>query len=329
MTEQNALLRTESNGLQDLDSSVANPPPWLIDALSVPREEGTIEVDGCDIHFFRWGDPSKPGLLLLHGFLAHARCFAFIAPFLAADYHIVAYDFSGMGDSGSRDSYPEQVRVKELLGVAEQTGLFADGKVPTIVAHSYGGHIGTAAMHAYAERFSGLIICDLMILRPEYLKANAERFRPPGHLNAGKPNKVYDTFEAAKKRFVLSPKQPVEEPSLFDYMAYHSLRQVDGGWSWKFDPSVFNREQGFEKKWMETAHQVALIPGKRVIIHGQDSVLFNADSCDYMRETVQELDTQPLPIIGVPVARHHLMLDQPLAFVSALRSVLELWQSEG
>jgi pimeloyl-ACP methyl ester carboxylesterase len=46
-----------------------------------------------------WGDPSKLGVLLLHGFLAHARCFAFITPFLAKEYYVVAYDFFGMGDS--------------------------------------------------------------------------------------------------------------------------------------------------------------------------------------------------------------------------------------
>src|SRR3546814_2919648 len=37
-----------------------------------------------------------------HGFLAHARCFAFIAPFLAKDYDVVAYDLSAMGDSAVR-----------------------------------------------------------------------------------------------------------------------------------------------------------------------------------------------------------------------------------
>jgi hypothetical protein len=34
-----------------------------------------------------------------------------------------------------------------------------------------------------------------------------------------------------------------------------------------------------------------------------------------------------IPIVAVPEARHHLMLDQPLAFVTALRTIVEIWQT--
>ena len=131
---------------------------------------------------------------MLHGFLAHARCFAFIAPYLAADYHVVAYDLSGMGDSDTRDTYPDQVRVDELMGVAEQTGLFEHDSKPTIIAHTFGGHVGVNTVHAHPDR----------------------------------PNRIYPDFATAKQRYVLSPPQPVEEKVLFDYMAYHSLKQVEG-----------------------------------------------------------------------------------------------------
>ena len=84
---------------RELPPDAPDAPQWLVDALQVPREEGWVNSDGCDVHFFRWGDPANPPLLLMHGFLAHARCMAFIAPFLAEQYHVVAYDLSGMGDS--------------------------------------------------------------------------------------------------------------------------------------------------------------------------------------------------------------------------------------
>ena len=314
-----------ANGLADLEHAVAHPPQWLSEALSVPREEGVVDVDGCDIHYFRWGDRSKPAILMLHGFLAHARCFAFIAPYLAKDYHIVAYDHSGMGDSGARELYPEAIRIREALGVAQATGLFDNGKKPTLIAHSFGGHVATAVAHAHADKFAGLIICDLMILRPSYLAANTELFAPPGARNAGKPNRIYPDYDSAKLRFKLSPAQAVEHPELFDYMAYHSLRQVEGGWSWKFDPSVFNREPNFEEKWLETAEKVVTAPIRKAIIYGQQSFLFNADSVDYMHEMIAEQGTDSFPIVGIPNARHHLMLDQPIAFVSALRTILSVW----
>ena len=61
----------------------------------------------------------------------------------------------------------------------------------------------------------------------------------------------------------------------------------------------------------------------KAIVHGGRSQLFTKDSAKYVRQ----LGGSDIPIITVPEARHHLMLDQPLAFVTALRSVLALWDS--
>ena len=99
-----------------VDSS--KTPSWFEGALAAPRKEGWLDSAGCPIHYFSWGNPANPGVLLLHGFLAHARCFAFIAPLLANDYYVVAYDFSGMGDSGAREQYPDEVRLQELIDLS-------------------------------------------------------------------------------------------------------------------------------------------------------------------------------------------------------------------
>lgn len=313
------------NGLGDLEYAVSNPSSWLTGALSVPREEGFVEVDGCDIHYFRWGDRTKPGILMLHGFLAHARCFAFIAPYLAKDYHIVAYDHSGMGDSGAREAYPEAARVREVMGVAQKTGLFDHNQKPSLIAHSFGGGVATATVHAHPDRFSGLIICDLMILRPSYIEENAELLKPPGGKKDRTSNKVYPDYQSAKQRFRLSPLQIVEQQELFDYMAFHSLKQVDNGWSWKFDPGVFRRESGFEKRWKKIGEKVVTAPVRKAIIYGEESLLFNADSVDYLRETIATLGEADFPMIAIPHARHHLMLDQPMAFITALRTALAVW----
>jgi len=307
--------------IADLHASIAEPPAWLVNALKVPREEGWVDANGCQIHYFRWGDPSKPPLVLLHGFLAHARCFAFIAPFLAQDFHVVAYDFSGMGDSGARDDYPESVRVDELMAVAKHTQLFNGVQKPTIIAHSYGGRIGLEAVQQYPDAFAGIVICDLMIIRPEVLEANAEHFRRPGSQDSSKPNRVYPDFESAKKRFVLAPPQVVEVPALFDFMAYHSLKQVEGGWTWKFDTSVYNVGPDGMKKWAKTGQMLVSAPGKKAVVYGAESFLFSADSADYVRE----LGGTNFPIIEIPNARHHLMLDQPIACSCVLKTILASW----
>jgi pimeloyl-ACP methyl ester carboxylesterase len=37
------------------------------------------------------------------------------------------------------------------------------------------------------------------------------------------------------------------------------------------------------------------------------------------------LTRQPLPVVDLPDAGHHPMLDQPLALVTGLRTLLALW----
>ena len=294
--------------------------------MAVPREEAFVEVDGSKVHYFRWGKRGKPPLLMTHGFLAHARCFAFIAPFLADEYDIIAYDLAGMGDSEIAADCDGEKRAKDMVAVANALDLFANAVKPKIIAHSFGSGVALTAMEMAGDRFGGLIICDLMVMRPEKLMAHFEGGGgPPGSGRSDRPNKVYPDYQSAHARFVLSPPQPVQEPFLFEYMAYHSLRRVDDGqqqgWSWKFDPMVFDRNENDMAKWAQTPQRIADLPHRLAMIYGENSKLFDADSAAYIRE----LGGNHVPMIAVPEAEHHLMLDQPLALVTALRSVLALW----
>jgi pimeloyl-ACP methyl ester carboxylesterase len=318
-------MNTQTSAVPDLAKELppdaAEAPEWLQEALLVPREEGWIASGGCDIHYFRWGNPENPGLLLMHGFLAHARCFAFIAPFLAENYHVVAFDLSGMGDSGVREHYSDADRAAEVEDVARATGLLDHAQKPIVVAHSYGGHVALTAMQDRHELFGGLIICDLMVLRPERLERWFGQEKPL-RSDPSRPNRVYPDYETARGRFVLSPPQPVNVPILFDYMAFHSLKQVEGGWTWKFDTSVFQSDFGHRERMFRQGRIIADTPGRKAIVYGQDSVLFDDDSARY----IHECGAIDVPIIGIPGARHHLMLDEPIAFVSVLRTILAQWR---
>ncbi|WP_417591331.1 alpha/beta fold hydrolase [Parasphingorhabdus sp.] len=301
-------------------------PAWFVQAMAVPREEAFVEVDGHKVHYFRWGKRGKPPLLMTHGFLAHARCFAFIAPFLAEDYDIVSYDLAGMGDSEIPDNCDSDKRAEGMIALAEALDLFSGTVKPKIIAHSFGSGVALTAMEMAGGRFGGLIICDLMVMRPERLAAHFENGGgPPGSGRSDRPNKVYPDYESARARFVLSPPQAVQEPFLFEYMAYHSLRPVQGGpqqgWSWKFDPMVFHRNENDMAKWAHTPQRIVDLPHRLAIVYGENSTLFDSDSAAYLRE----LGGDHIPMIAIPEAEHHLMLDQPLALVTALRSILALW----
>lgn len=299
-------------------------PDWFREALAVPREEGFIDVEGTRIHYFRWGDPSRPPVLMTHGFLAHARCFAFIAPFLAENHHVVAYDLSGMGDSDNRPGCDADARGAELVGVAEALALFDGPAKPVIIAHSFGASVGLTALALAGERFSGLILCDMMVLRPEVLEERGRQGSTrPGSGDPDKPQRRYPDYATARSRYVLSPPQAAGEAFLLDYMAFHSLRRCGDEWTWKFNPEVF-RQDNAQQGWQEVGQRLVATPGRKAIVHGEQSLLFTPDSVDYVRE----LGGSDIPIIAIPKAHHHLMLDQPLALITALRTILEIWRSE-
>jgi len=164
-----------SNDIVDLWADGLDLPAWFTGAMAVPREEAFVEVDGNKVHYFRWGPRGKPPLLVTHGFLAHAGCFAFIAPFLADDYDIIAYDLAGMGDSEMVADCDGTKRAEGMIAVADALDLFSGPVKPKIVAHSFGSGVALTAMELAGERFGGLIICDLMIMRPERLDRKSTR----------------------------------------------------------------------------------------------------------------------------------------------------------
>ena len=313
-----------SSDIVDIWADGQDLPDWFITAMDVPREEAFIEVDGVKVHYFRWGNRGNPPLLLTHGFLAHARCFAFIAPFLAGEYDVIAYDLAGMGESEMIPDCDGEKRAHGMVVLAEALDLFSGPVKPKIIAHSFGSGVALTAMEMAGERFGGLIICDLMIMRPEKLMEHFQRGNgPPGSGKANKPTNIYPDYETARGRFILSPPQDAQAPFLLEYMAYHSMRQVEGGWTWKFDPQVFARSDNDQMKWLKAPQRIADLPHRQAIIYGEKSKLFDADSAAYIRE----LGGEHIPMIAVPEAEHHLMLDQPLGFVAALRSTLAMWDA--
>lgn len=312
------------DGLSDIDREWVGEqtlPAWFTKALEVPREEGFVEVDGVRMHYFEWGNGDAPPILMAHGFLSHARSFAFIAPYLAQDYRVVAYDLSGMGDSEVRAGCSLADRADELIGVADGLGMFDGIEKPVVVGHSLGAKVALNALGRAQGALGGAIICDLLVMRPSALDRfwSGDRISP-GSGDPDRPLRRYPDYASARSRYVLSPPQPVGQPFLMDYMAYHSLRRDGDAFVWKFSPEVFRREDDRDQ-WREIGKKLVATAGRKALIYGESSGLFTPDSAQYVRE----LGGTSIPVVGIPQAHHHLMLDEPLAFVTALRTQLEAW----
>jgi pimeloyl-ACP methyl ester carboxylesterase len=281
-------------------------PRWARDALDARSEAGTVDVAGCPIAYRRWGDPDRPGILLVHGGGAHLQWWSFLAPFLLPDHHVVALDLAGHGDSGRRADYDPEVWADELVGVADATGLDR----PVLVGHSMGGFVSIVAAARHPDRWAGVVIVDSPVRRPDPESLELARRAPVP------VPRVYPTPEDALARFRLIPDQPCENRWAVELIGRRSLRPTEGGWRWAFDPLIFDR---IPRAIHEYLAQVRI---RTCVIHGQLSAIVTPDVTDYM----SELLGRSAPFVEIPQAHHHLLLDQPLAFVAALRAILADWE---
>ena len=288
--------------------AVPPAPAWFDAAVAELPEIGRVEVLGAGIETLTWGERGKPGLLLLHGNGAHAGWWRFVAPFFAADYRVTALSWSGMGGSDHRVRYDVTTFVTEIFAGAETTGLF-DAGPPLIVAHSFGGFpMMAAAMHR-GDRLRGAVIVDT-----PFRGVGEEGGRPPNATM--RPHRVYATLTEALARFRFAPAQGCDNPYIADRIARDSLVETEGGWTWRFDPFLWSR---FE---VGDARELLRAPGCPVaLIWGEQSLLMQPDRVSAMRAALPP----GTPAIGIPGAEHHVMVDQPLAFVTTLRGLFAGW----
>lgn len=284
-------------------------PAWFEQAVAVKSEVAYIDVAGARIRYLRWGDRKRPGLLLVHGNAAHAEWWSFIAPFLSGDYNVAALDLSGMGDSGHRPHYAMERFVEEELAVMQAAGMFEHEEPPVIVAHSFGGFVTILTGALHGDKLAGTIIVDSPVNPPH---------RPGGPpKREARPHRIYPTLTEALARFRLAPEQPCENDYIVDYVARRSLKAVDGGWTWKFDPALWSGPFSIG----DAAERLRSTKCRIAVMRGEMSVLMPHEVGEYMFNLLG----RAAPMIEIPQARHHVMLDQPLAFIAAVRALLADW----
>lgn len=287
-------------------------PAWFQRALNDPGEKGSVTVDGASIAYRTWGTRGRPGIALVHGSNAHLEWWRFVAPFLADQFRVVALDLSGNGDSGWRERYSGRGFADEVWVACQAAEL---GPRPFVVGHSFGGFVVLETGHVHGAQLGGIILADFTVSPPADYTEWGRRAEREG--KTSRATRVYPDIDAALARFRLIPEQPCQHPYVVDYIARQSLRRVDGGWTWKFDPALFDHlEMGADQrdKFVALQCRCALILGE----HSDDS---GAQSADYMARITDGI----LPIITIPETYHHMMFDEPLATAMAIEAYVLAW----
>jgi len=117
----------------------------------------TAEVNGLDVFYREAGRSDAPAILLLHGFPTSSHMFRNLIPTLAKEYHVVAPDYPGFGQSAMppRDGF-----AYTFDALSDVIGMFADRIGLTRFAmymQDYGAPVGYRLAERHPDRVTALV----------------------------------------------------------------------------------------------------------------------------------------------------------------------------
>jgi pimeloyl-ACP methyl ester carboxylesterase len=320
-------------------SPSSSSPKWFREALASPREEGQLFDGEAEIEYLRWR-PSKElaehaqGIIFVHGAGASAWWWSFIAPsFRELGYDCVSLSCSGCGRSGTKAQYSARVFVDEILFVSRTLGLFSRPNKPFIVSHSFGSVTALLLALTCGELFQGMILTDVRVGDTSFAESEQQRVISKASRQADRRFVQRDKWivhppsPPPREKFKLAPFQECTQPFVFDFIANTSAVKAENGagWTWTGDPDRFRKLSLF----VDTPYMIldeikkALEKVPMAFLFGTESFFFDMPR---MRETVLGGKLGALvPVSYIKGARHHLLLDEPAAFIAAVQAYLQMW----
>jgi pimeloyl-ACP methyl ester carboxylesterase len=292
-------------------------PDWFRHAIATRGDSCFVEVAGCSIHYLRWGEAHNPGLLLLPGSGGHAHWFSHVAPLLADQFHVISMDIAGCGDSGRRDLYTHDLIVAEIMAVCADSGMLSNRLPPILAGHSVGGqHVVRAAM-IHGGSLLGVLAIDG--LRYAELPHDPAVKALKGPRPAAPPPRIYPDYDSAIARFRLFPAPAIDIQSTYvlDHIAQHSVRQVTGGWGWKFDTAMAS----VASLGLELKDVLKDLPCHAAAIYGENTHLVD----ETLLSSMAAVTNGEVPVFTIPGTSHYPMIDSPLAFVAAIKGIGLTW----
>jgi pimeloyl-ACP methyl ester carboxylesterase len=118
----------------------------------------TTKIDGLDIFYREAGPQDAPVVLLLHGFPTSSHMFRNLIPALADEFHLVAPDYPGFGNSSMPTVDQFEYTFDHLAEVIEKFTEKVGLKKYSLYVQDYGAPIGYRLAVKHPERVQALIV---------------------------------------------------------------------------------------------------------------------------------------------------------------------------
>jgi pimeloyl-ACP methyl ester carboxylesterase len=195
------------------------------------------------LHYVDWGNEDAPTLVLIHGGRDHARSWDWVARSLRKEWHVVAPDLRGHGDSAH--AVGGNYTISDfVLDVAQLVDAIGSEQV-AIVSHSLGGAVALHYAGVFPERVSDLVAIEGLGPPPEILARMREvpvwervqNWVESTRKLAGRTPRRYPSIADAAAR--MQEENGFLSPEQARHLTVHGVaRNEDGSFSWKFDNYV-------------------------------------------------------------------------------------------
>ena len=264
-------------------------------------------------HYLDWGNKDRPTIVFLHGGALNAHTWDLVCLALRDDYHCVALDQRGHGDSdwapvdasGGAD-YTMGAQLADTKGFVDHLGL--DKFI--LVGMSLGAINSLNFAIHYPEMLSNLVIIDA---GPEMRRPGSSRIRD--FVNGVAETVTIESIIEKALEF-----NPRRDPKILRRSLMHALRQQpDGTWRWKYDRRRFQvlDQEKHRAERAALADGLSRVTCPTLIVRGGESDVFHEE--DGIRLAARLPDGK---FVTVPRAGHTVQGDNPKDLVAELRRFL-------
>jgi pimeloyl-ACP methyl ester carboxylesterase len=261
-----------------------------------------IVANGLRIHYLDWGSPGKQPLILLHGIARGAHNFDHLAPRFVGDYHVIAVDMRGHGDSEWHPAgeYLVEDYTSDVVALIEQLAL----RNVVLWGNSTGGRVAQMIAGLHTSRVSAVIVEDVGPERPAAISN-----RRAGRM-AEEENGWASTDELFTK--TKAGNSLTSDAILRSFVEHGSKKRADGRLVWKRDPAIL---KGFVPT--ELWDSVRRIEAPIIYILGGASTIVPPETQAQLKAALPQAQIVTMPELG-----HYPSDEQPEAFVAIVEDFL-------
>ncbi|MCP3024955.1 alpha/beta fold hydrolase [Cupriavidus basilensis] len=192
-----------------------------------------ITLRGLNMHVRHWGEPGAPTLFLLHGWMDVAASFQFMVDALERDWHVIAPDWRGFGQTDWPTRYPgtESYWFPDYVADLEAVLDHYQPDAPVnLVGHSMGANVACFYAGIRPERVRRVVDLEgfgMTGTRAEQAPGRYARWLD--ELRERQPLRSYDSVGAVAARLQkTNPRLPDDRAA---FLAEHwSARNAQGRW---------------------------------------------------------------------------------------------------